>query len=95
MARNVVCSTDEMSKFRSGVVALHWYCFTISVLIVVLLSATGAHAKLSSVEGQVATPDSSIEKPGDSGVRAHTNIEIFRPKMPVTMAPRPPSATNR
>jgi len=29
--------------------------------------------------GQVWTPRSSIEEPGDVGVRAHTNIQIFTP----------------
>jgi hypothetical protein len=29
--------------------------------------------------GRVSTPQSSIEKPGDTGVRAHTNIQIFTP----------------
>jgi kumamolisin len=28
---------------------------------------------------QIVRPDSSIEKPGDNGVRAHTNIEILAP----------------
>jgi hypothetical protein len=44
-----------------------------------LLVASGVHAQASPGGGQVTTPGSSIEKPGDSGVRAHTNIEIFRP----------------
>ena len=54
--------------------------FDIFRVIVALLAASGVHAQTSPVGGQVTTPDSSIEKPGDSGVRAHTNIEIFRPE---------------
>ena len=29
--------------------------------------------------GYIVIPESSIEKPGDAGVRAHTNVEIYIP----------------
>jgi hypothetical protein len=30
-------------------------------------------------QGIVVTPESSIEKPGDAGQKAHTNTKIFKP----------------
>ena len=40
--------------------------------------------------GTVTTPESSVQKPGDVGVRSHSNVEIFTPneKPP----PQPPSS---
>jgi hypothetical protein len=49
------------------------------VLIIVFLATYGGYAQAPSTGGQVLTPESSIEKPGDTGVRAHTNIQIFLP----------------
>ena len=46
---------------------------------VVMLASAGGHAQVAPNAGQVTIPGSSLEKPGDTGVRAHTNIEIFRP----------------
>ena len=42
----------------------------------------GGEAQLAPTGGQVVTPGSSIEKPGDMGVRAHTNFQIFIPNQP-------------
>ena len=36
--------------------------------------------------GKVYTPDSSIEKPGDLGMRAHTNIHVLLPTKPMKNA---------
>jgi hypothetical protein len=33
----------------------------------------------SGQSGTIVTPESSIPKPGDTGERAHTNVEIFVP----------------
>jgi|GraSoiStandDraft_15_1057317.scaffolds.fasta_scaffold702506_1 hypothetical protein len=44
--------------------------------------------------GQVSTPQSSIEKPGDTGVRAHTNIQIFTPNRGPAGAQAPPGGTD-
>ena len=68
-----------MSGFFGSCETPRCRCLSFSVLIVALLAASGVHAQTSPVGGQVTTPGSSIEKPEDSGVRAHTNIEIFRP----------------
>jgi hypothetical protein len=53
---------------------------SIKVLSVALLATGNGYAQVSPGAGQVSTPEkSSIEKPGDTGVRAHTNIQIFVP----------------
>ena len=49
------------------------------VIAVATLAVSSGHAQVPSTGGQVSTPESSIEKPGDTGVRAHTNIQIFTP----------------
>jgi hypothetical protein len=54
-------------------------CLSFMALIIALLATAGGHAQVPSAGGQVFTPESSIEKPGDNGVRAHTNIQIFLP----------------
>ena len=48
-------------------------------LIIVALSAGSGYAQPPTGAGQISTPESSSEKPGDVGMRAHTNIEIFVP----------------
>ncbi len=47
--------------------------------LLVVLAAGRGQAQGPAGSGQVLVPGASIEKPGDTGVRAHTNIEIFRP----------------
>ena len=37
-------------------------------------------AQVSAGEGQGSFPSSSTEQPGDTGVRGHTNVQIFIPK---------------
>ena len=61
----------------SGRVKYGSLCFPAFVLA--LLAASEGHGQTSSGGGQVTTPQSTIEKPGDIGVRAHTNIQIFTP----------------
>jgi hypothetical protein len=72
----------------SGIV--WWRCLSFMVLIIALLAASGGHAQAPSAGGQVLTPESSNEKPGDIGVRAHTNIEIFRPNRGADGGQAPP-----
>ena len=50
------------------------------VLALAMLAASGAHAQVAPAGGQVSTPESSLAQPGDTGVRAHTNIQIFVPE---------------
>jgi hypothetical protein len=49
------------------------------VVALALPAASSAQVPPAPGGGQVAVPGSSIEKPGDTGVRAHTNVEIFIP----------------
>jgi hypothetical protein len=56
---------------------------------VAILSAGSGYAQSTPSSGQVFTPGSSIEKPGNTGVRAHTNIQLFIPNRP---PPGPPSS---
>ena len=46
----------------------------------VLVCAIAATAQLRTGRGTVITPESSIERAGDIGVRAHTNTKIFIPE---------------
>src|SRR5262245_41208540 len=39
--------------------------------------------------GTVVKPPSSIEKPGEAGSSAHTNVEIFSPSKPPSPQPPP------
>jgi kumamolisin len=48
----------------------------LSVMIVAFASFASAQVR----RGDVIVPDSSIEKPGDAGVRAHTNFVIYSPQ---------------
>jgi hypothetical protein len=57
----------------------HWPRLTTEVLAVALLATRYGYAQVPPGAGQVSTPESSIEKPGDTGVRAHTNIQRFIP----------------
>jgi hypothetical protein len=50
------------------------------VLAILLMTASTGYAQVLPGAGQVSTPNSSVEKPGDVGKRAHTNIQIFTPK---------------
>ncbi len=57
-----------------------------------LLAAGVADAQAAPGGGQVVIPQSSVEKPGDVGKRAHTNIEIFVPNPGTGLTPpAPPS----
>jgi subtilase family serine protease len=48
--------------------------------LVLLLGLTNAGiAQHASTRGKVISPQSNIERPGDIGVRAHTNVELLMP----------------
>jgi len=46
---------------------------------IAMRSVNCGYAQATPGAGQVSTPESSIERPGHTGVWAHTNIEIFTP----------------
>lgn len=60
--------------------------FSATILSVTLILTSLATAQIRRVSGKVFTPDSSIEKPGDFGKRAHTNIHVFLPTKPMQNA---------
>jgi hypothetical protein len=72
--------------------AKRWLRLSIGVLAVALLAAANGYAQSPPGAGQVSTPESSIEKPGDTGVRARTNIQIFIPNHGANGAQAPPGA---
>jgi hypothetical protein len=54
------------------------------VLSVVAILPTGnGYGQAQPTGGQISIPPSSLEKPGDAGVRVHTNIEMFTPNRAV------------
>jgi hypothetical protein len=74
-------------------------CFVVAAVVTLGgVRCTGARAAPDG--GEVVTPESSVEKPGDIGKSGHTNVEVFIPHggtTPTPQAPVPPSrapATN-
>jgi len=67
-------------------------CFPAFVLA--LVAAAEGYGQPLPGEGQVSTPQSTIEKPGDSGVRAHTNTQIFIPNRGPDGAGAPPGGSD-
>lgn len=63
-----------------------WSRFLLCGALVAAAMIAGAEAQPPS-GGQVLVPGSSLEKPGDIGVRPHTNTLIFVPKANGTVSP--------
>lgn len=62
--------------------------------LIMLGWATTLLAQRPSTRGRVISPESNIERPGDVGVRAHTNIELLMPSvsLPISAATTSPVA---
>lgn len=58
-------------------------CFSGAAFAVWLALTSLAPAQIRPVSGNVITPDSSIERSTDIGMRAHTNIHVFLPTKPL------------
>ena len=56
----------------------HWIHVLLATFIVGNAGVAGAQHNTG--RGRVMTPASSIERPGDAGVRAHTHLRIFEPE---------------
>lgn len=67
-----------------------WPRLSIAMLAAALLAAENGYAQVPPGAGQVSTPESSVERPGDTGVRAHTNTQIFIPNQGANGAHAPP-----
>jgi len=66
-----------------------WVGVLLWSIAVTILSKGSGYAQLLPTGGQVSIPESSVEKPGDTGVRAHTNIQVFNPNRPPQGPPSP------
>jgi len=76
-------STDVRTR-RKGQSALSQSVLRRMLLLTIasgfaLLPGLAGQAQTAPDGGQIVTPPSGIEKPGDVGKRAHTNVEIFVP----------------
>jgi hypothetical protein len=69
----------QMGVFSSCSGMVWRRCLSFMALMIALLATSGVQAQAPSAGGQVSIPESSVEKPGDNGVRAHTNIQIYHP----------------
>jgi hypothetical protein len=67
-------------------------CFV--AFVFALIAAAQGYGQTPPAGGQVSTPPSTIEKPGDSGVRAHTNTQIFIPNQAPDGRRAPPAGTD-
>ena len=56
---------------------------SVAALTLLLVFTSLAPAQIRPASGKVFTPDSSIEKPSDFGMRAHTNVHIWLPTKPM------------
>jgi hypothetical protein len=68
-----------------------WLSLLLRAATVAMLSSGSGYAQSTPTGGEVFTPGSSIEKPSDTGVRAHTNIQLFIPNR----APQGPPSPSR
>ena len=66
----------------------------LSVFVFALIAAAEGYGQTTPGGGQVSIPQSTIEKPGDTGVRAHTNTQIFIPKRGPDAARAAPGGTD-
>jgi hypothetical protein len=65
----------------------------VAVAAAMTLTVVGCAAAQAAPDGgHVVIPESSVEKPGDVGKRAHTNIEIFVPRPGTVLTPPSPGS---
>jgi hypothetical protein len=84
---------DHMIGLRSGRAKCgSRLCFP--VFVFALIAAAEGYGQTTPGGGQVSIPQSTIEKPGDTGIRAHTNTQIFIPKRGPDAARAPPDSTD-
>ena len=62
--------------------------------VLALIAAAEGYGQTAPGGGQVSTPQSTIAKPGDTGVRAHTNFQIFIPNRGLDGAQVPQGGTD-
>ena len=79
-------ATAALTKLRQC--SRPWMC----AAAITAAMITNAQAQPPPSGGQVLVPGSSLEKPGDIGVRPHTNTLIFVPKEIATVG-HPPAGS--
>jgi hypothetical protein len=67
-----------------------WWGITFLVLAIGMFAGQDGSAQAPPGTGQVSIPESSMARPRDTGVRAHTNIEIFIPNQGTPGGQTPP-----
>jgi len=67
-----------------------WFGTLVWAIGLAMLPKGSGYAQPPPTGGEVITPGSSMERASDSGVRAHTNIQIF---IPNRRAAGPPSSS--
>jgi hypothetical protein len=83
---------SRMIRLACWKAAKRWPRLSIGVLAVAVFAAGNGYAQVPRGAGQASIPGSSIEKPGDTGVRAHTNIQTFIPNQGANGAQAPPGS---
>ena len=69
-------------------------CFVVATAVT--LGGVGCiGARAAPGDGQIGTPESSVEKPEDIGNRGHTNVEIFIPHRGTAPTLQPPVSSSR
>jgi predicted small lipoprotein YifL len=66
----------------------------IAQVALAIAAVAGLCAGCGDRGGQVWTPPSSVQQPGDTGNRAHTNVEVFTPPPGTVPPPPPPNSTS-
>lgn len=66
-------------SLKDGAMRRHAWYVCLAVAVMFCVSVQPASAQTYSRKGTVVTPASSVEQPGDIGLRAHTNYRVFVP----------------
>lgn len=90
----VISIKGQIMRFHWLPSANRWPRVAFQALAIALIAAGSGRAQAPSGAGQVVTPESSTPKPGDTGVRAHTNIQIFIPNRGADGAQAPPGSSS-
>jgi hypothetical protein len=72
--------------------AKRWPRLSIGVLAVAVFAAGNGTRRFRPARGKSRLPDRASKKPGDTGVRAHTNIQTFIPNQSANGAQAPPGS---
>jgi hypothetical protein len=74
---------------RRWLMGKRFWTFFLAALVVIFAVSWKLAGQGLTPGGTVTKPPSSVEKPGDIGVRGHSNVEIFTPNQPGSPEPPP------